>query len=228
MLQKALAILILAGVPTAVPTTAAAQSSSRFYAGATLGSIRVSADDVDGTSASAGAIVGIVALPWLDVEAEFSKPSDPFTRSYGGDVLSIAFGTPGASREELERAGIWLRYDKRRDINLTFSTVAIFRPPVRGGIVPGLIIGMTNHSVQHRTDYTPVRVGPEVDPSNTYARPHTEAATRNIGALTVGANVAVLITSRFGIVPYLRYDYGSIGDVKESSLRPSVRVLWRF
>ena len=228
MLQKALAILILAGVPTAVPTTAAAQSTSRVYAGATLGSIKVSADDVDGRSASAGAFVGVVALPWLDVEAEFSKPSDPFTRSYGGDVLSIAFGTPGASREELERAGIWLRYDKRRDINLTFSTVAIFRPPVRGGIVPGLIIGMTNHSVQHRTDYTPVRVGPEVDPSNTYARPHAEAGTRNIGALTVGANVAVMITSRFGVVPDLRYDYGSIGDVKENSLRPSVRVLWRF
>ena len=228
MLQKALAIVILAGVPTAVSTTAAAQSTSRLYAGATLGSITVSADDVDGTSASAGAMVGIVVLPWLDVEAEFSKPSDPFTRSYGGDVLSIAFGTPGASREELERAGIWLRYDKRRDINLTFSTVAIFRSPVRGRIVPGLIIGMTNHNVQHRTDYTPVRVGPEVDPSDMYARPHAEAGTRNVGALTVGANVAVMITSRLGIVPDLRYDYGSIGDVKENSLRPSVRVLWRF
>jgi hypothetical protein len=228
MLQKALAIVILAGAPAAVPTAAAAQGTSRFYAGATLGSIRVSADDVDGTSASAGAIVGIVALPWLDVEAEFSKPSDPFTRSYGGDVLSIAFGTPGASREELERASIWLRYDKRRDIDLTFSTVAIFRPPVRGRVVPGAIVGITNHRVQHRTDYTPVRIGPDVDPSNMYARAHAEAGTRNIGALTFGVNFAVMITSRLGVVPDLRYDYGSIGDVKENSLRPSVRVLWRF
>ena len=61
-----------------------------------------------------------------------------------------------------------------------------------------------------------------------YARPHAEAGTRNIGALTVGVNVAVMITSRFGVVPDLRYDYGSIGDVTENSLRPSVRVLWRF
>jgi hypothetical protein len=40
--------------------------------------------------------------------------------------------------------------------------------------------------------------------------------------------VAVMITHRIGIVPDLRYDYGSIGDVTENSLRPSVRVLWRF
>jgi hypothetical protein len=82
--------------------------------------------------------------------------------------------------------------------------------------------------VRHRTDYTPVRVGPDVDPSNQYARPHVETGTRNIGALTVGANVAVMITRHFGVVPDLRYDYGSIGDEKENSLRPSVRVIWRF
>jgi hypothetical protein len=228
MLQKALVVLSLAGV-FAVPATAAAQNPSRFYVGATLGSINVSADDVDGTSPTAGALVGVTVVPWLDVEAEFSKPSDPFTRSYGGpDVLSMAFASPGASREQLERAGIWLRYDKRRDIDLTFSTVAIFRPPVRGRVVPGAIVGMMNHRVQHRTDYTPVRVGPDVDPSNLYARPHAEAGTRNIGGLTFGVNVAVMVTSRFGVVPDLRYDYGSIGDVKENSLRPSVRVLWKF
>jgi hypothetical protein len=141
MQQKRVVFVILAGLLSAVPTMAAAQTTSRFYAGATLGSINVSADDVDGTSPAAGAIVGFEALPWLDVEAEFSKPAEPFTRSYGGpDVLSMAFGTAGASREELERAGIWLRYDKRRDINLTFSTVAIFRPPVRGRVVPGFIV----------------------------------------------------------------------------------------
>jgi hypothetical protein len=228
MQQKPVVFLILAGILGAVPAIASAQTTSRFYAGATFGSIDVSADDVDGTSPAAGAIVGFEALPWLDVEAEFSKPSDPFTRSYGGDTLSLAFGMAGATREELERAGIWLRYDQRREINLTFSTVAIFRPPVRGRVVPGFIVGMTNHRVQHRTDYTPVRVGPDVDPSNMYARPHAETGTRNIGALTVGANVIVMITRHFGVVPDLRYDYGSIGDVKENSLRPSVRVLWRF
>jgi hypothetical protein len=65
----------------------------------------------------------------------------------------MAFASPGASREELERAGIWLRYDKRRDINLMFSTVAIFRPPVRGRVVPGFIVGMTNQHVEDRTEH---------------------------------------------------------------------------
>ena len=73
--------LIVAGTLAAVPTMAAAQSTSRFYAGATLGSIKVSADDVNGTSPAAGGLVGVMVLPWLDVEAELSKPSDPFTRS---------------------------------------------------------------------------------------------------------------------------------------------------
>jgi hypothetical protein len=228
MLQKTFVLLVLAGVPGALPAPAAALST-RFYVGATLGSINVSADEVDGRSLSAGALVGVTALPWLDIEAEFSKPSDPITRSYGGpDVLSLSFAGPTASHEELERAGIWLRYDKRRDIELTFSTVAIFRSPVRGRVVPGFIVGMTNHHVEDRTDYTPVRIGPDVDASNLYARPRAETGSPNIGALTFGVNLAVMITPRFGVVPDLRYDYGSIGDVTENSLRPSVRVLWRF
>lgn len=222
-------VVVLTGGILGCAATAAAQGGSRFYAGATMGALNVSADDVDGTSPSAGVMVGVGVLPWLDIEAEFAKPSDPFTRSYGGpDVLSMSFAPAGSTREERERAGIWLRYDKRREVALSFSTTAVFRPSVRGRVVPGLILGVTNHAVRNRTDYTPVRVGPDVNPSHTYASPHAETSTRNVGGLTVGANVMVMITRHLGLVPDLRYDYGSIGDVKENTLRPSVRVLWRF
>jgi hypothetical protein len=61
MLQKTFVLLVLAGVPGALPAPAAALST-RFYVGATLGSINVSADEVDGRSLSAGALVGVTAL----------------------------------------------------------------------------------------------------------------------------------------------------------------------
>ena len=222
-------VVVLAGGILGTAPTAAAQGGSRFYTGATVGALSVSADDVDGTSPSAGVLFGVGVLPWLDVEAELARPSDPFTRSYGGtDVLSMSFAPAGSTRDERERAGIWLRYDKRREVALSVSTTAVFRPSVRGRVVPGFIIGVTNHTVRNRTDYTPVRVGPDVDRSHTYASPHAETSTRNVGGLTFGANVMVMITRHLGLVPDVRYDYGSIGDVKENTLRSSVRVLWRF
>jgi hypothetical protein len=229
-MQNPVVVVLLAGAALGVlPAAAGAQTGGRFYAGAAMGSINVSADEVDGTSSAAGGIFGFRALPWLDVEAEISRPANSFTRSYGGsDELSMSFAPPGATREELERAGIWLRYDRRRDISVTLSAAAILRPSSRGRFVPGLVVGVTNHTVRNRTDYTPVRIGPDVDPSNRHARPYTESGTRNVGGLTVGGNVVVTITRHLGVVPDLRYDYGSIGDEKERSLRSSVRVVWTF
>ena len=68
---------------------------------------------------------------------------------------------------------------------------------------------------------------PRRRPTRPCRRP-TETSTRNVGGLTVGVNLRVMITRHLGLVPDLRYDYGSIGDEKENTLRPSVRVLWRF
>jgi hypothetical protein len=212
---------------TAVP--ALAQPSNRGYVGASVGSFGLSADKAEGTSAAAGFVGGFRATPWLDVEGELAIPSSPFTRSYGdANTLSLAFGQPGASREELERSGIWLRYDHRREVAATFSGVAVFHPSQPMRVTPGLIVGVTNHRVRDSTVYTPLRIGPAVDPSNPNASPRTESGTRNLGALTVGANAAIAVTGRLAVVPDVRYDYGSIGDEINNSLRASVRVLWRF
>jgi Outer membrane protein beta-barrel domain len=209
------------------PVSVEAQPGGRFYAGAAIGAFRVSADEVDGASAAGSILGGIAVTPWLDVEVDVAFPTSPFTRSYGGDTLSLSVASQGASRDELERFGIWLRYDKRREVTASVSSVAIFHAS-RGAVKPGFIVGVTNQFMRDRTDYTPVRVGPAVDPAYPYASPRTETNSRTEGALTLGAQVAIAVTRHLLVVPDLRFDYGSIGDEINNALRSSVRVLWRF
>ena len=78
------------------------------------------------------------------------------------------------------------------------------------------------------THYTPVTIPDGVDPLNPNVVAREESAVRNLGALTIGANVAVAVTPRLAVVPDLRYDYGSIGDEINNTLRVGVRVVWRW
>ena len=225
---RRLSMLLMAGVMLPAAGSPVLAQTGRGYAGGSLGTFAVSADSVSGTSAAATIVAGLRVTRWLDLEGEITRPTAPFTRSYGGDVLSLSFASTGASPEELERMGIWLRYDQRRDIPVSFSGAAVFHPAASTRVTPALILGVTNHRVRDRTDYTPTRVGAGVDPANPYARPHAETSTRTLGALTIGANVAIALTPRLAVVPDVRYDYGSIGDEINNSLRSSLRLMWRF
>jgi outer membrane protein with beta-barrel domain len=226
-MQRWFRIVAVSSALLGAAASADAQPAGRFYAGAAIGGFRVSADEVDGSAAAASVLGGVAATPWLDVEVDVAFPASSFTRSYGGDALSLSFAPHGASREELERFGIWLRYDKRRDVTASLSGVAIFHPS-RGRVKPGFIAGVTSQHVRSRTDLTPVRVGPGVDPANPWASPRAETDSRIIGALTLGAQLAIAATSHLYVVPDVRFDYGSIGDEINNALRSSVRVMWRF
>jgi len=206
---------------------AAAQTGGRFYAGTAIGSYHVSADASSGTSAAASVVGGFAVAPWCDIEVDVALPTSPFTRTYGGDALSMSFAPSGSSREEIEKFGIWLRYDQRRDVTASISTVAIFHPST-GRVKPGFIVGITNQRLRDRTDYTPTKVGPLVDPSHLFASPHAETSSHTEGALTVGGNLTIALNRHLSVVPDLRYDYGSIGDEINNALRTSVRLLWRF
>ena len=199
----------------------------RYYAGGAIGAFRATTDQVHGTAVAAGVVAGLAARPWLDVEVEATWPGSPFTRSYGGDALSLSFAPPGATADEIARAGIWLRYDTRRDVSASVSGVTVFHP-ARGTIRPGVVVGVTTKRVTDRTVYTPVRIGSNVAPLNPSARVQVEAASHVTGAVTIGGNVTIDIGRHLSIVPDVRYDYGSIGDEIDNALRSSVRLLWRF
>jgi len=210
----------------AADTPASAQTRLRPYAGGSISNFSVSADDVDGRSVAAGLFGGVALSKYVDAEAELVLPADPFTRSYTG--ISESFAPPGSSRAEIERLGVVTRFDKDREVNALLSAVVIIHPPADTRWTPGFIVGVANQHVRDRTIYTPVTIPEGVDPQHPSVVGHTEVHSRNLGGLTVGANLAIALTPRLSIVPDVRYDYGSIGDEINNALRTSVRMLWRF
>ncbi len=171
-------------------------------------------------------IGGAAIARHLDVEIEFARPADDFTRSYTGP--SGSFAPPGASQPERDRLAVVTRFDKSRDVTASCSAVIIIRPELGKRVTPGLIVGVTNHRVHDRTDYTPVSIPDGVDPHHPAVIARSEETTRNIGGPTVGAQVAIALTPHVSLVPDLRFDYGSIGDEINNALRTSVRIQWRF
>jgi Outer membrane protein beta-barrel domain len=220
--------VIAATIPVALfwSVPAQAQPATRVYAGGSLGTFSVRADEVDGNAPAGGVFGGISFSRYADVEVEVILPSNAFTRSYSG--ISVSFAPPGSSRAEIERLGVTTRFDKRREITSNVSAVVVLHPPMSTRWTPGLIVGVTNQRARERTTYTPLAIPPGVDPQHPAVIARDENTTRNLGALTVGGNLAIRVTPRLFVVPDLRYDYGSIGDEINNALRTSVRVLWRF
>jgi hypothetical protein len=208
------------------PAGSFAQTPSSFYVGGSVGAFSVSADNVDGRAPAAGVVGGIAVRPWLDIEAEFLMPTGDFTTSYTG--ISQTFAPPGSSLAEIERLGVVTRFDRSRHVDATISVLAVFHPRVTGRITPAFMAGVTNHRVQDRAIYTPVSVPDSVGPDDRLRRVQEEHGTRNIGGPTIGASLRIAITQRLAVVPDLRYDYGSIGDEINNTLRSSVRFLWSF
>ncbi len=163
---------------------------------------------------------------FVDIEFEAAFPTDTFTRSYTG--VSVSFAPPGASRAEIERLGVITRFDKEREVTASVSGVVIIHPAAGRRLTPGLIVGVTNHRASDRTTYTPISIPEGVDPQHPAVIGRSEVSSRNIGGPTIGANLAIAITPNLSIVPDVRYDYGSIGDEINNTLRTSVRMQWRF
>jgi Outer membrane protein beta-barrel domain len=207
---------------------AGAQPLSRFYVGGAAGVFSVDADAVSGRSASGGVAAGVAVKPWLDLEADLVIPTAAFTRTYGSDSLSLSFAPAGAPQEEHERLGVWTRFDTMREVTASVSGAAIFHAPVAHRVDIGFIAGVTAARVRDRYEYTPVRIGTGVDPSHPSVRARVETHARFIGAPTIGVNLGLSLTPHLTLVPDLRYDYGSIGDELNNTLRSSIRVLWHF
>jgi hypothetical protein len=216
--------LLIAFLAFAIP--AHAQAGLRPYVGGSLGSFSVSADDVEGRSAAGGIVGGLALSRYVDAEFEVVFPADTFTRSYTG--ISVSFAPPGASRAEIERLGVVTRFDKERDVTASLSAVVIIHPPPGKRLTPGVIVGVTNQRTSNRASYTPVSIPEGVDPGHPAVVGRTEVSTRNIGGPTFGANLAIALSPHLFIVPDVRYDYGSIGDEINNTLRTSVRMHWRF
>jgi hypothetical protein len=223
---RSFAVLIAVLAFLARGTPANGQTRLRPYAGGSISSFSVSGDEVDGRSVAGGLFAGLALSKYIDAEFEVAFPTDTFTRSYTG--ISESFAAPGATRAEIERLGVVTRFDKERDVNSFLSAVVIIHPPAGTRLTPGLIVGVSNQNVRDRTTYTTVSVPEGLDPQHRSVIGYTQAHSRNLGGPTIGANLAVALTPHLSIVPDVRYDYGSIGDEINNTLRTSVRMRWRF
>jgi hypothetical protein len=203
-----------------------AQPAARFFVGGNIGTFSVSSDDVDGQSAAGGFLGGVALSRIVDVAVEWTRPASAFTES--STAIGVSFAPPGSSREEIERQGVLIRYDRRREVASNISAFVILHPPRNRRVTPGVLIGVTNQHARNSTTYTPVTIPPGVDPQHPAVRAQKESAVRNLGGPTFGANLDIAITPRLSIVPEVRYDYGSIGDEINNVLRSGVGVFWRF
>jgi hypothetical protein len=220
------ALILTVGLMDAIPAApAAAQTTLRAYVGGSLGGLSVSADAVDDSSIAVGFNGGFALSHFVDVELDVVLPSQTLTRSYSGP--SVSFAAPGAPVAERDRLSVITRFDTARDINTSISGVVVFHPR-RGRVTPGVIIGVVNQRVRDTRTYTPVSIPEGVDPSHPAVAARSESASRNIGGPTFGAQLAVAVSRRLEVVPDIRYDYASIGDEINNTLRSSVRIRWWF
>jgi hypothetical protein len=208
------------------PKPVHAQTAPRFFVGGNIGTFSVRSDDVDGQSAAGGFLGGIALSPIVDVAVEWSRPTSAFRDSYTG--IGVSFAPQGSSREEIERQGVRIRYDRRRDVASNISAFVILHPPHTRRVTPGVLIGVTNQHARASTTYTPIAIPAGVDPQHPAVRAHEESSVRNLGGPTFGANLTIAVSPRLAVVPEVRYDYGSIGDEINNVLRSGVGVLWRF
>jgi hypothetical protein len=219
--------VLLAGTLTIAASAALAFAQEpRGYIGASVSAFRVHADEVDGVRPAPGVGGGFALSPFVDLEMEAAWPSGEFTRSYSG--VSVSFAPPGSSFDEIQRQGVVTRYDKRREVSVHVSAVAVIHPAGPRRFRPGLIAGVASQRVRDETVYTTLSLPDGVDPQHPAIPRGVEQSARNIGGPTIGGQLAITVSRRVRVVPDVRFDYGSIGDEINNTWRSSLRIYWVF
>ena len=125
--------------------------------------------------------------------------------------------------------GVVTRFDKERDVSASLSAVVIIHPPAGKRLTPGVIVGVTNQRTRNRASYTPVSIPEGVDPEHPAVVGRTEVVDAQHRRPDRSARISPSPSRlTFPSFPDVRYDYGSIGDEINNTLRTSVRMHWRF
>lgn len=219
----AVVLFLFHGVGTAV-----AQGTSRWYAGGAFAASRIAADEVRGTSPTAGGVFGFRITPAFSVEADITRGLGKVTRTYEG--TSISFAGPGASREEIERQAVHRRWRNEWSPTTNLSALTVWRSTGPSRVSAAAYVGLT--FARYREEYSSeVTALPAVVPlpaNHPSLLPQRQVINRMRGGLTGGFMVPITIVGRLSVAPEFRYIYGSIGDEKHNVFRTGVRVLWGF
>lgn len=100
-------LLAAAAIGVLSSTSAFAQASGRFYAGATLGSNIVTADPIDTSAVSAaGGSFGVRLTPALSVELDVDRGFGELSRTYEGIGGRRHLPSPGAAALQARRHAV--------------------------------------------------------------------------------------------------------------------------
>ena len=225
---RTLAILAVAAILPAQP--AAGQSSApRFYAGISTGIDGGSRGPIFGASMpSAGGLFGVQLTAGIGLEVEVDRGFHDTART--SEALWISLAQPGATREEIERLGIYARFHRTQWAGRGVSGHVVWRTHDPGRVNAGLLVGVSSRRYSSRVVRTPLSSGSGVNLPADHPYFTVEDSVRRMAGtgLTGGVVIFVRLTDQLIIAPDLRFTRGMITDDDYKVLRAGTRVVWRF
>jgi hypothetical protein len=222
-------VIVACAIAAFWPTAAIAQVH-RFYVSA-LGGIDAGARGPisGGSLPTIGGTAGLRLSEGWSLEAEIERGFHTQERS--GQGLWFSRAAVGATREEIERNGVYARFDRAERTELGWSAVAVWTSRSAGRLNGSLFGGVSSRRFAIRTRRTVTSIGPGVDPSPTNPDLQPGDETRAIvgGGLTGGFRVLMRLTPTLTAGPEIRYTFGLItDDYSYSVVRLTGRLIWSF
>ena len=222
-------ITIACAIAAFWPTAAVAQVH-RLYVSA-LGGIDAGARGPisSGSLPTIGGTAGLRLSDGWSLEAEIDRGFR--TRERSDEALWMSRAAAGATREEIERNGVYARFERAERTGLGWSVVAVWTSRSAGRLNGSLFAGVGSRRFAVRTRRTVTSIGPGVDPSPTNPDLQPADDTRTIvgGGPTGGFQVLMQLTPSLTAGPELRYTLGLItDDPSYSVVRLTGRLIWSF
>jgi hypothetical protein len=221
--------IIAAGLIAVSFATPLNAEGRRVYVGALAGLAAGERGPIGGDAlATAGGIFGLRLSRSWSVEAEIERGFR--TRERTDEALWMSRVDAGATREEIERNGIYARFRRIERAGAGWTVAAVWTRRSTARVNPVLFAGIGSNRFDVRTIRTVTSFGPGVDPSpsNPDLRPADDTRTIVGGGATGGLRLDIRLTPSLTVGPEFRYTIGIITDDPYRVARISGRILWGF
>jgi hypothetical protein len=221
--------IVVAWMVVVLNATPAMSQSRRIYFSALGGIDAGSRGPIAGSALpTIGGSVGLRVSQHWSVEAELERGFH--TRERSDEALWLSRVGVGATREEIERNGIYARFDRSEHAGFGWSAAAVWNSLSPGRVNAALFAGIGSRTFTMRTVRTITALGPDVDlpPSDQVLQPSDTTRTVTGGGVTGGLRVPIRVSPDLTVGPEFRYTFGIITNDRYSVLRIGGRLTWGF
>lgn len=221
-------IFALAVVAVMCGSGPALAQSSRIYAAGTVAADSGSRGPVSiGTLGTAGGILGVRLSPGWSVELHADRGQG--SASSSAEALWTSSAPAGASRAEIERLGVFARFDRSYKAENGYSALVVWNARQPGRVNVALSAGLSTRFFKNRVVRTITRVPDGVSLDDQRFQDGDESRTFNGGGITGGVLVPIRVAARVTVAPELRLSLGRMNNnAGYSALHTGVRVMWGF